>query len=163
MVTDRQYGRLMKLIQQEPSLATAAAKAGMDEQTARKYRELGKLPSQTKPERTWKTRKDAVASVWPEILKILERDESVEAKTIFEYLDRQEPGRFQEGEVRTLQRRITVCGANQPSQRHARNGDPAGAHPQDLVSRNRVRQSQFNSGDFKGRSLWCRFPLRDCR
>src|SRR5713226_5380205 len=54
MVTDRQYGRLMKLIQQEPSLATAAAKAGMDEQTARKYRDLGKLPSQTKPERTWK-------------------------------------------------------------------------------------------------------------
>ena len=108
MVTDRQYGRLMKLIQQEPSLATAAAKAGMDEQTARKYRELGKLPSQTKPERTWKTRKDAFEAVWPEILKILERDESVEAKTIFDYLDRQEPGRFQEGEVRTLQRRIKI-------------------------------------------------------
>src|SRR5260370_6503738 len=61
----------------------------MDEQTARKYRDLGKLPSQTKPERTWKTRKDAFEAVWPEILKILERDESVEAKTIFDYLDRQ--------------------------------------------------------------------------
>ena len=108
MVTDRQYGRLMKLIQQEPSLATAAAKAGMDEQTARKYRDLGRLPSQVKPERKWKTHKDAFEEVWPEILEILGRDESVEAKTIFDYLDRQKPGRFQEGEVRTLQRRIKV-------------------------------------------------------
>jgi transposase len=108
MVTDRQYGRLMKLIQQEPSIATAAAKAGMDEQTARKYRDLGKLPSQMKAERTWKTRKDAFEEVWPDILEILERDESVEAKTIFDYLDRQKPGRFQEGEVRTLQRRIKI-------------------------------------------------------
>ena len=98
----------MKLIQQEPSLATAAAKAGMDEQTARKYRDSGKLPSQIKPERTWKTRKDAFAEVWPEIVEILGRDESVEAQTIFDYLDRQVPGRFQEGEVRTLQRRIKV-------------------------------------------------------
>jgi transposase len=105
----------MKLIQQEPSLATAAAKAGMDEQTARKYRDLGKLPSQMKLERTWKTRKDAFEEVWPEILEILGRDESVEAKTIFDYLDRQKPGRFQEGEVRTLQRRIKIwrarCGS----------------------------------------------------
>src|SRR5438093_4459492 len=44
----------------------------------------------------------------PEILEILERDEAVEAKTIFEYLSRQHPGRHQEGELRTLQRRIKV-------------------------------------------------------
>ena len=43
----------MKLIQEEPTLATAAAKAGMDEKTARKYRDLEKLPSQTKRQRTW--------------------------------------------------------------------------------------------------------------
>ena len=98
----------MKLIQEEPTLATAAAKAGMDEKTARKYRDLEKLPSQTKRQRTWRTRKDAFEEVWPEILEILERDEAVEAKTIFEYLSRQHPGRHQEGELRTLQRRIKV-------------------------------------------------------
>lgn len=96
----------MKLIQEEPTLATAAAKAGMDEKTARKYRKLGKLPSQTKRQRTWRTRKDAFEGVWPEILEILERDEAVEAKTIFEHLCRQYPERFREGELRTLQRRV---------------------------------------------------------
>jgi hypothetical protein len=98
----------MKLIQEEPTLATAAAKAGMDEKTARKYRDLERLPSQTKRQRTWRTRKDAFEEVWPEIVEILERDEAVEAKTIFEYVDQQYPGRHQEGELRTLQRRIKV-------------------------------------------------------
>jgi hypothetical protein len=96
----------MKLIQEEQTLATAAAKAGMDEKTARKYRDRGKLPSQIKPERTWRTRKDAFEEVWPGVLEILERDAAIEAKTVFDYLCRQHPGRFQEGEVRSLQRRI---------------------------------------------------------
>lgn len=98
----------MKLIQEEQTLATAAAKAGMDEKTARKYRNSGMLPSQTKPERTWRTRKDAFEDVWPGVQEILERDESIEAKTVFDYLCRQHPGRFQDGEVRSLQRRIKV-------------------------------------------------------
>ena len=46
MVTDQQVRKLMKLIQSEPSLALAAAKAGMDEKTAGKYRRLRRLPSQ---------------------------------------------------------------------------------------------------------------------
>jgi hypothetical protein len=94
----------MKLIQEEQTLATAAAKAGMDEKTARKYRNRGKLPSQIKPERTWRTRRDA-------------RDAAIEAKTVFDFLCRQHPGRFQEGEVRSLQRRIKAwrarCGPSQ--------------------------------------------------
>jgi hypothetical protein len=96
----------MKLIQEEQTLATASAKAGMDEKTARKYRDIGKLPSQVKPERTWRTRKDAFEEVWPGVLEILERDAAIEAKTVFDFLCRQHPGRFQEGEVRSLQRRI---------------------------------------------------------
>jgi hypothetical protein len=98
----------MKLIQEEQTLATAAAKAGMDEKTARKYRDLKKLPSQTKRQRTWRTRKDAFEEVWPEITELLERDETIEAKTLFEYLSRQHPERYQEGELRTLQRRVKV-------------------------------------------------------
>jgi len=46
MVTDKQVRILMKLINQEKTLLTAAAKAGMCEKTARKYRKSGKLPSQ---------------------------------------------------------------------------------------------------------------------
>ena len=46
MVTDQQVRRLFNLMHKERTLATAAAKAGMDENTARKYRRLGKLPSE---------------------------------------------------------------------------------------------------------------------
>jgi hypothetical protein len=107
----------MKLIHEEQAIATAAAKAGMDEKTARKYRDGGKLPSQIKPVRTWRTRKDAFEEVWPGVLEILERDAAIEAKTVFDFLCRQHPGRFQEGEVRSLQRRIKAwrarCGPSQ--------------------------------------------------
>ena len=55
MVTDEQVRLLMKKIQTEKTLAVAAAKAGMDEKTARRYRDLGRLPSEvsaiTVPER----------------------------------------------------------------------------------------------------------------
>ena len=60
MVTDAQVGRLMKLIQTEETLAIAASKAGMDEKTARKYRDDEQLPSQMKTEHTWRTRPDSL-------------------------------------------------------------------------------------------------------
>ena len=55
MVTDQQVRRLMSLINKERSLASAAAKAGMDEKTARKYRRLGKLPSESRRRHRWRT------------------------------------------------------------------------------------------------------------
>ena len=67
MVTDCQMRRLMKLIQTEGTLAVAAAKAGMDEKTARKYRNSGRLPSQQRVQHTWRTRPDPFAEVWHEI------------------------------------------------------------------------------------------------
>ena len=96
----------MKLIQEEQTLATAAAKAGMDEKTARKYRDLEELPSQTKGQRTWRTRKDAFEEVWPEILLWLQQDPDSTAKSLMARLQRDYPGRFPDGQLRTLQRRI---------------------------------------------------------
>ena len=92
--------------QSEKTLATAAAKAGMCEKTARKYLKSGKLPSQMKPERSWRTRKDPFEAVWPEIERMLRVDHSLLAATVFDYLCRAYPGRFQEGQLRTLQRKI---------------------------------------------------------
>ena len=60
MVTDRQVRRLRELFQQH-GLSVAAAKAGMDEKTARKYRREGKLPSELVEERGWRTRRDPFA------------------------------------------------------------------------------------------------------
>ena len=54
MVTDSQVRILMKLVNKEELLKTAAAKAGMSEKTACKYRKSGKLPSQCKVVHEWK-------------------------------------------------------------------------------------------------------------
>jgi hypothetical protein len=48
----------MKLVNQKKLLKTAAAKVGMSEKTARKYRKSGKLPSQCKVIHDWRTRPD---------------------------------------------------------------------------------------------------------
>lgn len=106
MVTDNQVRRLMKLIQTEKTHGLAAAKAGMDEKTARKYVSLGRLPSQIRKEHTWRTRKDPFAGVWEEARSFLEEDGRFEAKTIFEWLQRKYPRRFSDGQLRTFQRKL---------------------------------------------------------
>lgn len=116
MVTDQQVRRLMKLITSEPTLSAAAAKSGMSEPTARKYRRSRRLPSQSRKERTYRTRRDPFKDVWTQVEELLKRDTSIEAKTIFDYLCRQHEGCFQESQVRTLQRRIKVW--------RARHGEP---------------------------------------
>ncbi len=106
MVTDQQVRKLMKLIQSEETLALAAAKAGMDEKTARKYRRSGQLPSQGQPAHTWKTRVDPFADHWPEVQELRQLNPGLEAKTIFADLQRRYPGHFQDGQLRTLQRKV---------------------------------------------------------
>lgn len=54
------------------TLETAAAKADMDPKTARKYRQLRKLPSELKVPRSWRTRKNPFEEVWPGIQGQLE-------------------------------------------------------------------------------------------
>jgi hypothetical protein len=106
VVTDQQVRTLMKLNQTEQTFSTAAAKAGMSENTARKYRRSGTLPSQTKTARTWRTRSDPFEGVWDRIQAQLEQNPGLEAKTLFDWLQREHPGQYQDGQLRTLQRRI---------------------------------------------------------
>jgi hypothetical protein len=96
----------MALTNTEPTLAIAAAKAGMDEKTARKYRRSGKLPNESRAEHTWRTRPDPFDTVWEEIEKRIQVNPGLQAKTLFEDLQRRFPGAFQDGQLRTLQRRI---------------------------------------------------------
>ena len=106
MIKDQQVRRLFKLYQQEKHLAKAASKAGMSENTARKYLKSGTMPSQKRTERYWRTRKDPFEAEWPEIKGMLELNQGLEAKSVFEYLKRCKPGKFHDGQLRTLQRRI---------------------------------------------------------
>jgi hypothetical protein len=98
----------MMLINKEKTLAIAASKAGMDAKTARKYIKSGKLPSQVKPEHTWRTRTDPFESVWGEALGFLENNAGLEVNSLFEFLQEQYPGRFTEGQLRTFQRKVKV-------------------------------------------------------
>ena len=113
MVTDNQVRILMKAFQTEGNKATAAAKAGMDAKTARKYERIGKLPSELNIEHDWRTREDPFADVWDEVVSHLEINPGLEAKTLFEYLQRKYSGRFSDGQLRTLQRRIRVWRATE--------------------------------------------------
>jgi HEPN domain-containing protein len=106
VVTDQQVRRLRKLMQSEKTKAAAADKAGMDEKTARKYLRMGKLPSETQKEHTWRTREDPFTEVWGEVRAKLEINPGLEAKTLFEDLQRRYPGRFADGQLRTLQRQV---------------------------------------------------------
>ncbi len=106
MVTDQQARLLMSLINKEETLKIASAKAGMSERTARKYVKLGKLPSQTKVVRTWRTRKNPFSRDWDWIEEQLKSSPGLEAKTLFVALQSQYPGRYSDGQLRTLQRQI---------------------------------------------------------
>jgi hypothetical protein len=106
MVTDAQVRRLRRLSRIEKTQEVAAAKAGMDVKTARKYLADQRLPSEQRAGRTWRTRSDPFGGVWEEVRRQLDTNAGLEAKTLFEALQRQYPGEFADGQLRTLQRRI---------------------------------------------------------
>ena len=108
MVTDKQVRMLMKLVKTEKTQYLAASKAGMDEKTARKYINSKKLPSQQKIEHTWKTRKDPFEDVWCDVKSYLDANPGLDGTTIFFSLQREYPGKFSDGQLRTLQRKIKI-------------------------------------------------------
>ncbi len=113
MITDQQVRRLRMLIKTQKTKATAAAKAGMDEKTARKYLKNGQLPSQCRKEHTWRTRPDPFEQEWEAIKEKLTINPGLEAKTLFDAVQREQPGKFSDGQLRTLQRRIKVWRATE--------------------------------------------------
>lgn len=109
MVTDKQVLRYRrKRLKGMPQEAAAAA-AGMTAKTARKW-EKGLLPSeQQKKPRHWRTRKDPFEGVWEEIVvPFLREDEEeiLEATTLLDFLQDKHPERFDDTQLRTLQRRL---------------------------------------------------------
>jgi len=78
----------------------------MSEPTARKYARLRLMPSAMKPPRTWRTRPDPYAEVWPEVESWLKLDAGLEAKTIWMALNERHAGWFSAGQLRRLQRRV---------------------------------------------------------
>jgi hypothetical protein len=93
MVTDQQVRRLFTVQNKYEHQYQAADVAGISGKTAHKYLKNGKLPSQCKVEHTWPTRQDPFADDWVFVEQMLEDTQAtLEAKTLFEYLQRAYPG-----------------------------------------------------------------------
>jgi hypothetical protein len=107
MITNTQVRKLRRLDGNGLPKEVAAMRTGMDAKTARKYRRLGKLPSEVKTmDRDWRTRPDAFVEVWPELETLLQVNPGLQAKTLFADLQRRFPTQFADGQLRTLQRRV---------------------------------------------------------
>lgn len=86
----------------------AAAKANLSSrETVAKYEKAGRLPSQMRKPRTYRTRLDPFEKDWPLVEEMLEDAPGLEAKALFEWLCDRHPDRYQEGQLRTFQRRVS--------------------------------------------------------
>src|SRR5262245_30615913 len=95
MVTDQQILRLRQALHKGMSLSLAAARAGMDRKTARKYRQLDRLPREAGMEHTWRTRQDPFDGVWTWVEEQLALNPRLEAKTLFQERPGVRGGSFQ--------------------------------------------------------------------
>jgi len=106
MKRDLEVLRMMRERTKGRTQEQAADRAGMSVRTARTYERLGQLPSQLKQPRRYRTRPDPFEADWPWVVCQLERDDALQATTLFALLRTLNPGRYQEGQVRTLQEHV---------------------------------------------------------
>jgi hypothetical protein len=66
------------------------------------------LPSQLKQPRTYRSRPNPFADDWPWIANLLKDDPALQGQTLFGLLCDRQPGRYQAGQLRTLQRHIAA-------------------------------------------------------
>lgn len=105
-MTDREVQKLFQAYERIGEKGRAGMKAKMSRNTAARYLKAGKLPSEMVRERDWRTHADAFAAVWPEVELLLRDLPELEAKAVFEYLVEDQGHAFQEGQLRTFQRRV---------------------------------------------------------
>ena len=107
--TDTQVRIIMRERSKGKTQEQAAAKANLSSRkTVRKYERLDKLPSELKKPRVHRTRVDPFEDDWAEAEAQLEKAPELEAKMLFEWLCEQHPGKYQEGQLRTFQRRVST-------------------------------------------------------
>lgn len=107
--TDAQVRIIMRERSKGSTQEQSAVKANLNSRkTVRKYERLGKLPSGLKRVRDYRTRSDPFDEDWDEVKRLLVNAPELEAKTLFDWLSEQKPGKYQEGQLRTLQRRVST-------------------------------------------------------
>jgi len=107
--TDAQVRIMMRERRKGRTQGQAAASANlMSRKTVAKYEKRGKLPSDLKEPRHYRTRPDAFAEDWSTVVEMLEDARALEAKALFEWLCERHPGRYESGQLRTFQRRVAT-------------------------------------------------------
>ena len=115
-ITNRQVAHYMNARSTGRSQLQAANTADISKRTGGRLDRHGRPAS---PPRTYLTRPDAFEKVWSsEIEPLLCQDAKLKAVTLFAELQRRHPDTFQDGQVRTLERRIrqwrAVSGPSRP-------------------------------------------------
>src|SRR5947209_10849639 len=101
MKKDAEVLRYMRERRKGTNQERAAARAGMSVKTARKYEQAGKLPSQLKEPRTWRTRPNPFEEDWPWVVEQLQRDPALQGATLFAELCQRHPCKYRLTQVRT--------------------------------------------------------------
>ena len=105
MIKDAQVRRLRQLLGEGHPLYLAAMKVGMDAKTARKYRHADRLPSESFTPRPGGPGRTRSRTSGPNS-RPARLNPGLQAKTLFDDLQRRFPGRFPDVQLRSLQRQI---------------------------------------------------------
>ena len=105
--TDAQVRIAMRERQAGKTQEQAAAKANLrSRKTVAKYERAGAMSSSLARPREYSTRADPFRDHWTVVEERLYAAPELEAKALFEWLCEENPGRYQEGQLRTFQRRV---------------------------------------------------------
>lgn len=105
-INDNQIRKYMSLRTQGKQQITAAAMMGISERSGRRIEKGEILPDQ-KSKRHWRTRKDPFAEIWEsEIIPKLSTTPDLQPKTLFEHLQKEYPGKYDNSKERTFQRKV---------------------------------------------------------
>lgn len=96
----------MSELQKHGNVTLASMRSGMSRKTGQKYRDRGKLPSQEKKVRDWRTRPDPLVGIWVEAEEMLRVTPELEALALFEWLQEKSPEKVGVEHLRTFQRRV---------------------------------------------------------
>ena len=115
-IGDHQVG-IYKKLRTKLGQEVAAAKTGISVRSARRIDASDALPSQREA-RSWRTRTDPFESVWEsELVPMLAAAPALTATTLLEEIQRRYPGQYEDGLLRTLQRRVRTWSASYGKER----------------------------------------------
>lgn len=103
--SNQQVKLFMKYIKQNTQII-AAARAGMDVKTARKYLKANQSSDEVKQPRSYSTRIDPFVNHWTQLEQMLTDAPELQANTLLAYLIEQYPSHYNDKHLRSMQRRI---------------------------------------------------------